>query len=110
MVRTSPAAKATRVGRGSDLTGRLSEAARGATVTGRSVYLVRRGTATHVRAAVSWQPGTRTVVLDPAKRLRAATTYRVVVSTAVRDLAGNRLDQSPTKAGLQPKVWRFTTR
>ena len=33
---------------------------------------------------------------------------RVTVSTAVTDLAGNRLDQS-TRKGLQPKRWTFTT-
>jgi len=33
-----------------------------------------------------------------------------VVTTAVTDPAGNRLDQNPAKAGLQPETWRFTTR
>jgi hypothetical protein len=30
--------------------------------------------------------------------------------TGARDLAGNRLDQSPGVAGSQPKVWVFTTK
>ena len=79
-------------------------------MTGRSVYLVRAGSSTHLKAAVSWRSGTRTALLDPARRLRAHPTYRAVVTTAVRDLAGHRLDQSPTKSGLQRKSWRFTTR
>ena len=38
------------------------------------------------------------------------TTYRVVITSAVLDPAGNRLDQNPTKPGPQKKTWRFTTR
>jgi hypothetical protein len=79
-------------------------------VTRTSAYLVRRGSTRHVAATVSWQPGTRTVVIDPRTRLRAGTTYRAVVTTAVTDLAGNRLDQDGRKAGLQAKAWQLTTR
>jgi len=78
--------------------------------TSSSAYLVRKGTTRHLPAAVTWAPGTRRIVIDPAKRLRAGTTYRAVVTTAVTDLAGNRPDQNPAKAGLQPETWRFTTR
>jgi hypothetical protein len=41
--------------------------------------------------------------------LAANTNYRVVVTTGARDLAGNQLDQSPTVAGKQQKVWTFRT-
>ncbi len=44
------------------------------------------------------------------KVLKRATTYRVVVTTKVRDRAGNRLDQNATRDGLQQKAWRFRTR
>ena len=107
---TSPRQGASGVRRGADVVATMDEAVRRATVTGSSAYLVRKGTNRHVTATVTWQPGTKRVVIDPAKRLRADTTYRVVVTTAVKDLAGNRLDQNPTKAGLQAKAWRFTTR
>jgi hypothetical protein len=30
------------------------------------------------------------------------------VTTGVKDLAGNALDQNPTTAGNQPKPWFFT--
>ena len=41
--------------------------------------------------------------------LAANTTYRAVVTTGARDLAGNRLDQSATTSGNQQKVWTFKT-
>ena len=33
----------------------------------------------------------------------------MTVSTTVKDLAGNGLDQSLSRTGLQPKRWTFTT-
>jgi hypothetical protein len=39
---------------------------------------------------------------------KRGVTYKAVVSTQAEDLAGNRLDQNRTRAGLQPKVWYFT--
>ena len=40
----------------------------------------------------------------------ALTALAIIVTTDAKDLAGNRLDQNPSKAGNQPKVWRFTVR
>ena len=48
-------------------------------------------------------------MVDPRRRLRAHTTYEAVITVAVTDVAGNRLDQRPAVAGLQQKTWRFTT-
>jgi hypothetical protein len=51
--------------------------------------------------------------LDPfgtsSRSLQANTTYRAVITTESRDLAGNALDQNPRKRGNQPKAWTFTT-
>ena len=51
--------------------------------------------------------------LDPfgasAGRLARDARYQVVVTTAARDLAGNRLDQNRTTGGLQRKQWTFRT-
>jgi len=88
----------------------MSEAVRPATVTSRSVYLVRKGSRAHLPARVLWRAGTRTIVLDPTRDLRRRTTYRVVVTTAVRDTDGNRLDQDVSRTGRQRKTWSFTTR
>ena len=107
---TRPGTSAKAVRRGADITATLTEAARPGTVTRATAYLVRKGSTKRLAATVTYRPGTRQVVLDPAKRLRAGTTYRAVITTAVKDRAGNRLDQDPTRTGLQAKTWRFTTR
>ena len=107
---TNPRKSADGVRRGADVVANLDEAVRRSTVTGSNAFLVRKGSTRHVAATVTWEPGTRRVVIDPSKRLRAGTTYKAVVTTAVTDLADNRLDQNPTRTGLQPKSWRFTTR
>jgi hypothetical protein len=41
--------------------------------------------------------------------LNKSTKYKAVVTTGVKDLAGNSLDQDPTTTGNQNKVWYFTT-
>jgi len=46
--------------------------------------------------------GTSTTLLEQS------TTYRAVVTTGARDVAGNQLDQNTTTAGLQQKAWSFT--
>ena len=40
--------------------------------------------------------------------LQRGATYKATVATAVKELAGNALDQSPTTTGNQPKTWTFT--
>ncbi len=107
---TAPAQAATGVSRGASVKARLSEAVRPGTVTRSTAYLVRKGTTRHVRATVTWKSETRRIVINPGKKLRPDTTYQVVITTAVLDPAGNRLDQNPTKPGPQRKTWRFTTR
>ena len=40
--------------------------------------------------------------------LAGGTTYKAVVTTKAKDLAGNQLDQNDTQTGLQQKAWLFT--
>jgi subtilisin-like proprotein convertase family protein len=94
-----PAARAHGVRRGATVSARLSERVALASVTRRSAYLVAKGSTRHVRATVAVRQGT--VVIDPKGLLREHTTYRVVLTPDIRDLAGNAL----TRTG-----WRFTTR
>ena len=56
------------------------------------------------------RPAMAATGVRPKRDLRARTSYRAVVTSAVRDSAGNPLDQNPSRDGLQPKSWRFTTR
>lgn len=54
-----------------------------------------------------------TATLNPygttTTKLAASTRYKAIVTTGAKDVAGNALDQTPTAAGNQPKVWYFTT-
>ena len=98
------------VRRGATIVATLDERLRPGSVNRATAYLVRKGSTMRVRAKVTWSAGTNRLVIDPKRPLRAGTTYTAMVTTAVTDLAGNRLDQDPGKTGLQPKRWRFTTR
>jgi hypothetical protein len=41
--------------------------------------------------------------------LAKGTTYKGVVTTGAKDVAGNPLDQHPTTSGFSQKTWTFTT-
>ena len=63
-----------------------------------------------MRARLRYDERRTRLVLDPARRLRPGTTYRVLIKTRVVDVAGNPLDQNPRKTGAQAAKWRFRTR
>ena len=51
--------------------------------------------------------------LDPFEsstttHLANGTTYKGVITTGAKDVAGNPLDQNTTTTGLQRKAWSFT--
>jgi subtilisin-like proprotein convertase family protein len=107
---TTPGAGATRVGPGKDIRARFSENVRPRTLTSHTVKLVRKGTTVRIPATLTYDRTTHTVTIDPARRLRNHTTYKVAVTADVKDLAGNALDQRPSVAGNQRACWTFTTR
>jgi DNA-binding beta-propeller fold protein YncE len=49
------------------------------------------------------------LLLPTTKLLAANAKYKAVITTRVKDLAGNRLDQKPAVDGLQQKTWTFKT-
>jgi len=69
--------------------------------------LFRKGSTTRIAATVTYDAETDTATLNPTNNLRRGATYKAVVTTAAKDLAGNRLDQNSSKSGLQQKVWFF---
>jgi hypothetical protein len=71
-----------------------------------SFGLFKKGSSVKVAASVSYDATTRRATLDPTDALKRGT-YRAVVTTDAKDLAGNRLDQDPTLTGLQQEVWTF---
>ena len=73
----------------------------------RAFKLFKKGSTTQIAAQVSYDAATDTATLNPHNNLRRGVTYKAVVSTVAKDLAGNRLDQDDSTAGLQQKVWFF---
>jgi subtilisin-like proprotein convertase family protein len=106
----TPGAGATKVGPGKDVHATFTEPVRRASLTGGTVKLVRKGTTVRTPATLTYDRATRTLTLDPSRRLRHHTTYQVIVTTGVKDVAGNALDQKPSVAGNQKARWTFTTR
>ena len=109
VVVTDPPSGKTGVAVGANVTATFSEAMNAATVTTSTVKLVKAGTKTVIRSTVTYDPATKTVILDPSANLAKGTTYQATVTVGVQDLAGTALDQNPTLAGNQAKIWRFTT-
>lgn len=89
---------------------RMNETVGPAYVNPGSAVLYRAGSQRPVRAVVRYDRETRTISIHPVRRLAPRTTYRAVITTVVRDVAGNPLDQDLSKPRRQAKVWRFTTR
>jgi hypothetical protein len=48
-----------------------------------------------------------TAKLDSSGSLRSGVTYKAIVSTGAKDVAGNPLDQNSSTTGSQQKVWLF---
>jgi hypothetical protein len=107
---TVPAKGAKHAGVKANIKARASEALLGSTVTKAHAFIVVAGTIKHLKAKVTWKPFTHTIVINPKAKLAHGTKYKVTVTTAVLDLAGNPLDQNKSKAGAQKKTWKFTTK
>jgi hypothetical protein len=86
------------------------------TYQGRRGVRDRRPTERHSREAVErliaaqvgYDAPTHKATLNPNDTLKRGVTYKAVVSTVAKDVAGNRLDQDESTTGLQQKVWYFT--
>jgi hypothetical protein len=116
----SPANGATQIARGVNVTATFSKAmdatttdGNPSTITGTTFKLFKKGSTTKIAATVSYDPTTRIATLNPfgstTTNLARGTTYKAVVTTGAKDLAGNQLDQDPSLGGLQQKTWFFTT-
>jgi CSLREA domain-containing protein len=69
--------------------------------------LFRKGSTNQIAATVTYDAATDIATLNPTNNLRRGVTYKAVVTTVAKDVAGNRLDQNSSAAGLQQKVWFF---
>jgi CSLREA domain-containing protein len=80
-------------------------------ITGQTFKLFKKGSTTKIGAAVTYSASTDTATLNPTNNLNRGVTYKAVVTTGAKDLAGNRLDQNSTPTdGLQQKAWTFTVK
>jgi hypothetical protein len=64
--------------------------------------LTRKGSTTKLPATVSYSASTDMATLDPRDSLQGGVTYKAVVTTGAKDLAGNPL--------AQQHRWFFTVR
>jgi subtilisin-like proprotein convertase family protein len=106
----TPTSAKKRVKRTANVTATFTEAVRVRTLSSDTVYLVRARSTTKIKARLSYDASLNRVTLNPRTTLKGATKYRAYVTTRVKDMEGNRLDQNPTAAGRQLKSWSFTTR
>jgi hypothetical protein len=108
VTRVVPAENATGISPRANVSALFSEAMKAGSINASTVQLIKKGTTTPLPAAVSYDAGTKKAVLNPDANLQRGATYKAVVTTGARDLAGNQLDQTPTLSGNQPKTWVFT--
>jgi hypothetical protein len=87
----------------------FSEDMQSATVK-KAFKLFKKGSTTQIAAVVSYDAATDTATLNPTNNLRRGVTYKAVVTTVAKDLAGNQLDQDPSLDGPQQMKWFFTIR
>ena len=105
---TSPAANATGVAPTANVTATFSEDMMTSSINATTFKLFKQGSTTKIAAAVSYEASTDTATLAPTNSLEGGVTYKAVVTTGAKDVAGNPLDQNPTVTGLQQKAWYFT--
>src|SRR5215218_201991 len=107
---TSPGANAKGVAPAANITATFSKKMKASSINATTFKLFKKGSKTKLGAAVSYSAATRKATLNPTKSLQKGVTYRAVVSTGVKTLAGKSLDQNSSKSGSQQKVWFFKVR
>jgi N-acetylglucosamine-6-sulfatase len=90
---TVPTTNATRVFPTTNITATFSEAMDASSINGTTFKLFKKGSTTKLSATVSYQASTDTATLDPTNSLRSGVTYKAVVTTGAKDLAGKPLTQ-----------------
>lgn len=105
-----PSNGAKRVGPRRSIKITFSEGVRAQLLTKSSVRLKQKGRKKAIPVRLKYDVRRHRLTVDPVRRLRSRTTYRIVIATRVVDIAGNRLDQNPRRSGAQRATWRFRTR
>lgn len=98
---TSPINGATGVARTTSVSATFSEEMKASTITTTTFRLVDTSTGNRVSATVSCGSPCETATLTPSQLLAAQRKYKAVVTTGVKDMAGNAMTQN--------RVWYLTT-
>jgi arylsulfatase A-like enzyme len=108
VISTIPKANANAVAPTANIKATFSEEMMASSINSTTFKLSEQGSTTKIGATVTYQPSTDTATLDPTNSLRRGVTYKAVVTTGAKDVAGNPLDQNPTTSASQQKAWSFT--
>jgi hypothetical protein len=82
------------VARTIDIKATFSEDMNGATITGNTFKLFKKGSTTKIAAAApTYDAATKTATLDPNEPLQSGVKYKAVVTTGVKDSVDNSLAQ-----------------
>jgi hypothetical protein len=106
VISTVPKANADEVAPTANVRATFSEDMQEASVMN-AFKLFKKGSTNQIAAQVSYDAATDIATLNPTNNLRRGVIYKAVVTTVAKDVAGNRLDQDSSTAGLQQKVWFF---
>jgi Bacterial Ig-like domain len=106
VISTFPKANVDEVSPTANVRASFSEEMRPASVLN-AFKLFKKGSTNQIDAQVSYDAAADMATLNPDNNLRRGATYKAVVTTVAKDMAGNRLDQDDSTAGLQQKVWFF---
>ncbi len=95
---TIPASGATNVAVTTNVRVTFSETMSAGTINGTTIGLRNTATSAEVGGAVSFNSGTNTATFTPNSALANSTSYTIVVSTGVKDQAGNSLANTFTSS------------
>jgi hypothetical protein len=107
VIRVVPVENAAGIAPSANVSALFSEAMRATSVKS-AFKLYEKGSTTAISATITYDAATKRAVLNPSANLKRGVTYKAVVSSGAKDLAGNSLDQRPGVTGNQMKVWFFT--
>jgi Bacterial Ig-like domain len=107
---TFPKANAKAVAPKASLRATFSEKMRASSINTKTFKLFKKGSTKKLSARVTYNAATKKATLNPTTSLRKGLTYKAVLSSGAKDVAGKSLDQKRPAKGLQQKVWSFTVR
>ena len=97
VVSVVPSENAKGVAPATNVTATFSEEMLASSIKGTTFKLFKKGSTTPIQATVNYpdpnSPPYTTAKLDPINSLQSGVTYKAVVTTAAKDLAGNPLPQ-----------------